>query len=164
MRFSPVSEQDAAGCLPKGEYEAVVANATEKTSKKGNPMIEVDLTVFGPEGKEVNVRDWLVGSDGGQYKIQRFCKSADLWGTYEAGELSADSCKGVPVTVKLGIEEGDGEYPPRNSVKDYMPRKVGNKTPPAATELPGVPPKQRTAAGVGRADPTKPPSDDDIPF
>ena len=30
--------------------------------------------------------------------------------------------------------------------------------------LPGVPPEQRAAAGVGRADPLKPPTEDEIPF
>jgi uncharacterized protein DUF669 len=166
MRFTPVSEEDAAGCYPKGEYDALVANATEKTSKTGNPMIEVDLTVYGPNGQENNVRDWLVGTDGGQYKIQRFCKSADLWETYQAGELCADSCKELRVTVKLGIEEGDGQYPPRNKVMDYMPRKLSSAPsagqpvakPEPRKELPGVDPVQRRAA-VGAAAPG-----DDIPF
>lgn len=162
MKFTPVSEEDAAGCFPKGEYDALVANATEKTSKSsGNPMIEVDLTVYGPDGHESNVRDWLVGTDRGQYKIQRFCKSADLWETYQAGELCAESCKELHVTVKLGIKEGDGSYPPCNKVLDYMPRKAvapAKDLPPPRKELPGVDPAQRRQA-VGAVAPG-----DDIPF
>ena len=57
MRFAPVSEEIAAGCLPKGEYDAVVNSAVEKTSKAGNPMIELELTVYGQAGAEVKVKD-----------------------------------------------------------------------------------------------------------
>lgn len=163
MRFSPVSEETAAGCLPKGEYDAVVKNAVEKTSKTNNPMIEVVLTVYGQGGTEIEVKDWLVGTDGGQRKIQRFCRSADLWQTYEAGELCADSCIGLNVCVKLKVEESD-EYGPRNKVADYMPRKLASSPPMPASELQGVSPSQRSLAGTGRPDPTQPPKDEDIPF
>ncbi len=165
MKFAPVSEETAAGCFPKGEYEAVIKNAVEKTSKaKGNPMIEVELTVYGADSAEIELKDWLVCTDGGQRKIQRFCRSADLWGTYEAGELCADSCIGLNVTVKLKTEE-DEEYGPRNKVADYMPRKAAGAAPEKpASNLPGVSASQRANAGAGRADPAKPPTGDDIPF
>lgn len=164
MRFAPVSEETAAGCFPKGEYEAVVKNAVEKTSKSsGNPMIEVELTVYGPDSAEVDIKDWLVSSDGGQRKIQRFCRSADIWATYEAGELCGDSCIGLNVTVKLKIED-DEDYGPKNKVADYMPRKAAGAAEKPAGNLQGVSPSQRSNAGPGRADPAKPPTGDDIPF
>lgn len=161
MRFTPVSEETAAGVWPKGEYDALVTEAVEKTSKKDNPMIELTLTVYGPEGKEKSIRDWLVSTDGGQAKIQRFCKSAGLWEMYQAGELSSDSCKDANVVVKLGCDDGDDEYPPRNNIRDYMPKTLAPKPEP---ELVGVSSSQRERAGTGRADPTKPPTGDDIPF
>jgi hypothetical protein len=154
MRFNPVSEEDAAGVLPKGEYAAVVSKATEKTSKaSGNPMIELDLTVYAKDGKEKFVRDWLVCTDGGQAKIQRFCKAINQWNTYQAGELSAATCEGANVIVKLGVEEGDGEYPPKNSVRDYFSPKID---PPAKAP--------QNAATASAGDKPKPPSGDDIPF
>lgn len=163
MRFTPVSEETAAGVWPKGEYDALVTEAIEKTSKSsGNPMIELTLTVYGQGGEEKSLRDWLVSTDGGQAKIQRFCKSAGLWDMYQAGELSADSCKDANIRVKLGADDGGDEYPPKNTVRDYMPKTVAPK-PPAAPLL-GVSPTQRSAAGTGRADPTKPPTDSEIPF
>lgn len=163
MRFSPVSEEDAAGCLPKGEYDAVVATATEKTSKAGNPMIEVELTVYGQGGAEIKVRDWLIGNESGQRKIQRFCKSADLWETYQAGELCADSCIGLNVSVKLGVQDSE-EYGPQNRVSDYVPRKAVSSPAKPPEKLDGVAPEQRAKAGTGRKDPAKPPGGDDIPF
>lgn len=162
MRFTPVSEEVAAGCFPKGEYDAVVAKAEQKVSKKGNDMIELELTVFGPDGVEAKVKDWILSNDTGAYKLQRFCKSSDLWDLYQAGEISADHCKDQNVTVKLGIQDDNADFPPRNKIVDYMPRKLS--APKPASELQGVDPTKQRAPGTGRADPTKPPTGDDIPF
>ena len=160
MRFIPVSEEVAAGCLPKGEYEAVVKASVEKISKAENPMIELTLTVYGSDGQEGEVRDWLVATDGGQGKIQRFCKSADLWGTYQAGELCAESCVGLNVTVKLKVQESD-DYAPRNAVVDYLPRKIKADSPEPSGTIPGVSAEQRAASVGGEK---KPLTDDGIPF
>lgn len=155
MRFTPVSEEEAAtvNVFPKGEYEAVVKNAVEKTSKSsGNPMFEVDLTVYGPDGKERNVRDYLVCTDTGQAKIQRFCKAAGQWDAYQAGELCADTFKDASVRVKLKIDMGDGEFPPKNAVVDYLPKKL-----PLNPQLQGADPAKRDAANAAA-------TGDDIPF
>lgn len=160
MRFTPVSEEQAAGVWPKGEYDALVTEAAEKTSKKDNPMIQLTLLVYGPDGKEKSIRDWLVSTDGGQAKIQRFCKSAGLWDMYQAGELSAESCKDASVKVKLGADEGDDDYPPRNSIRDYIPKGVVVMPIEQKPAMQGTP-KPKTA---DRADMTKPPTGDDIPF
>lgn len=176
MRFDPVSEEEAqsANLFPKGEYDAVVESSVEKTSKaKGNEMIELVLLVYGPEGKERRLKDWLVATDGGQAKIQRFCKSADLWNEYQAGELTAYLCDGANVRVKLGTEEGKDGYPPKNKVADYLPRQAAAEKAKEAPQKPatplrgkseGVSPEQQKRAGAGRADPTKPPTEDQIPF
>jgi len=168
MRFTPMSEEDAQGCFPKGEYDALVTKALDKVSKSsGNEMIELELTVYGPGGKERLVRDWLVNTDGGQAKIQRFCRAVDKWETYLAGELTSATCLDANVCVKLAVEEGDGQYPPKNTVRDYLPSKtVAIPEPPGKSNggMHGVSPQQRTAAGVGRADPAKPPTEDEIPF
>lgn len=166
MKFTPVSEEQASGVWEKGEYEALVESGIEKTSKTGNPMIELELTVYGPEGKEKKIRDWLVATDGGQAKIQRFCKSAGLWDTYQSGELSGPSCEQANVIVKLGVEDGNDQYPPKNAIRDYMPKKAAEPKPTTSLrgKTEGVSPQQRAVAGTGRADPTKPPTDADIPF
>lgn len=161
MRFTPVSEEVAAGCFPKGEYDAVVTKAEQKVSKKGNDMIELELTVYGPAGAEATVKDWILSNDTGAYKLQRFCKSSGQWDLYQAGEISADHCLNQNVTVKLGIQDDNADFPPRNKIVDYMPRKLDSKP---SSELQGVDPAKQRAAGTGRADPTKPPTSDDIPF
>lgn len=159
MRFTPVSEEEAAtvNLLPKGDYDAVVKSCIEKTSKKQNPMFEVDLIVYGPEGKERTVRDWLVCTDTGQAKLQAFCKSAGQWDAYTNGELCAETFADASVRVKIGVEEGDGEYPPKNSVKSYLPKKLPVNPAKTSGTIPGVDPAKRTAANAVA-------SSDDIPF
>lgn len=151
MRFTPVSEEQAqtVNLFPKGIYDAVVKAAVEKTSKtSNNPMFEVELTVYGPEGKERSVRDYLVCTDGGQAKIQRFCKAAGQWDAYQSGELCGDTFNNSSLRVKLGIDEGTGEFPPKNKVVDYLP-----PTPKAPAEVAGVSAVQRKAAsGLPDAD------------
>lgn len=160
MRFTPVTEEDAAGCLPKGEYDAVVAKATEKRSQAGNDMIELDLTVYGEFGTEVSVRDWILAGEKGARKLQGFCKCAGLWDTYLAGELTPDSCLNRNLVVGIKIEDGD--FGPQNRVSYYKHSKP--QEPEESKAGQGVSPQQRNAAGTGRADPTKPPTGDEIPF
>lgn len=155
MRFTPVSEEQAqtVNLFPKGLYDAVVKSALEKTSKSsGNPMFEVELTVYGQDGKERSVRDYLVCTDGGQAKLQRFCKAAGQWDAYMAGELCGDTFTDASLRVKLGIDEGTGEFPPKNKVVDYLPKA------PAAAPLPGVDPAKRAAAIAAAV------GEDGIPF
>ena len=155
MKINPVSEEQAAGVLPKGEYDALVVNAVEKTSKSGNPMIELDITVYGE--REQTVRDWLLSVDTGAWKLQSFCKSAGLWDTYQAGDISDASCKDRNVRVKVDIQPSDGKYPPRNKIVDYLPRELVKPAAKPASDLKGVPAAQTRAA-------QKSASGDDIPF
>jgi hypothetical protein len=170
MRFSPVSEEQAARLWPKGEYDAVVEFAKDTTSKSsGNEMLEVHFKVFGANGAEQKIRDYLVSTEGGAFKLQNFCKAADLWDQYQAGDLNAELCRDVRLTVKLGEEKGNDDYPPRNKITGYVRSKasadVAMPSAPAKRPLPpGVSPQQQRAAGTGRAEPTAPPTADDIPF
>jgi hypothetical protein len=160
MRFAPVSEEEAARLWPKGEYDALVTLAVEKQSKKGNDMFELSLTVYDGE-KETKLKDWLMPDFPA--KLQAFCKSGGFWDEYMAGELSAHLITEANVRVKLGVQEGDDEYPPRNKVVGYVKRKTAIEKAAESKAAPqGVPPKQQRQPT--RQDPTKPPTPDEIPF
>lgn len=161
MRFSPVSEEEAADMWPKGEYDALVTLAVEKKSKKDNDMFELSLTVYDGE-REKKLKDWLMPDYPA--KLQAFCKSGGFWDEYQAGELTAHLITEANVRVKLGNEKPSDEYPtPRNKVIGYVPRKTAKeKAAEAAKSLLGVPPQQQKQ--VTRKDPTKPPEPGEIPF
>lgn len=164
MKFQPMTEEDAAAVnlMAKGEYDAVVRAAEEKTSQSGNQMFALQLTVYDGDAQK-HVFDYLVFTDGGHAKIQRFCKSADIWETYQSGELTPDGLLQLNVRVKIGIEDGKDGYPPKNKVVDYLPRNLPPKRSAANDELrgpsvlPGVDPAQRREALAARPA-------DDIPF
>jgi len=109
----------ATDMLPAGQYAASVKAAKEKVSKSGNEMIELILTVYGPNGSQVDVFDYLLSTDAMQFKVKHFCESAGL--DYERGELQAIDCEEKSVKVNLEIKKQEG-YPDKNNVKDYLPR------------------------------------------
>lgn len=163
MRFTPKTEEEAAAAnlLPKGDYDAVVRTAVDKVSKtSGNDMIELELVVYGPSGEQKLIRDYLVATDGGQAKIQRFCRSAGMWDAYQAGELYADGMKDASVRVKVKVEAAKGDFGPKNGIADYLPRKLP-VNPQADRELRGVDPAKRTAALASQGPPTP---DAECPF
>lgn len=138
MRFNPDA---ASGLLPVGQYAATVKLAKDKTSKAGGEMIELILTVYGPDGLQVDVFDYLLASDNWQWKVRHFCESAGL--DYARGELLADWCADQTVRVNIGVEKKEG-YAEKNRVLDYLPR--------------------ATAVTATATEPGHFPIDDDIPF
>ena len=104
--------------LPAGEYDATVKYAVEETSKSGNPMIKIILTVYG-SGIEADVFDYLVSSPAVLYKVKNFCKSAGI--DFDRGELNVEVCMEQNVRVKLKVEKQEG-FEDRNAVADYVTR------------------------------------------
>ncbi len=128
MRFQPKSEKELAedGLLPAGEYDFEVLKATEKTSKAGNEMIEVLHWAYGPDGEKSLVTDFLMEKIA--YKLRHFASAVGLLADYESGNLSAASLAGRTGRFKLAVEASkDSQYPPKNTVKDYVVPKVAGE-------------------------------------
>lgn len=126
MRYTPKSEKEIAEerLLPEGEYPYQISGAIEKTSKSGNDMIELTVRVFKPDGSFVLVTDYLLESLA--YKLRHAAVACGLEKIYDAGTLTADNFIGKEGMLKLGIQKDkNGQYPDRNSVKDYIVPKDG---------------------------------------
>lgn len=125
MQFEPKTEDElSAGLLlPDGVYDFEVIDAAEKVSKKGNPMMVVNLMVYAPDGSTRYVRDFLMEAIA--YKLRHFCAATGLLGAYNDGVLTSDMCAGRPGKVKIVTESQDG-FPPRNAVKDYIVAEAGS--------------------------------------
>ena len=69
MNFTPKSEKELSeeNLFPAGIYPFEILEATDKTSKKGNDMIELKLRVFHGERHQI-VNDYLLESIG--YKLR----------------------------------------------------------------------------------------------
>lgn len=121
MKFAPKTEREIAeeGMMPDGTIcDFEVIEAQEAVSKAGNEMIELKLTVWRPNGAQMSMRDWLVSTRQG--KVLAFAKAVGMREAYDAGEFRADDLAGKAGKLKVGVDPGDGNYPPRNKVKTYV--------------------------------------------
>lgn len=144
MRYQPKTEEQLQdeGLLPDGNYPFEVVGATNKQSKKGNDMIELNLRFYGADGRPVFVRDWLMEAMG--FKLRHFCEEVGLLDKYNSGELNDTDCEGKTGFATVKKEPAKGDFGPKNAVKDYGKKEEA----------------EPVAAPAGSADLEK----DDIPF
>lgn len=119
MKYNPTAKKPSFA-FPPGEYPAEVVKAEETTSKKGNPMLVVELRVHDPAtGKSIKVTDYIVtgGMYSGEWKIANLCASCGLTND---GELNPAELAGLFTKVKLKIKPADGQYEEGNNVVDYL--------------------------------------------
>jgi hypothetical protein len=127
MRFEPKSEEELrATVLEPGVYDGEILKAVEKTSKKGNPMIELTMKFYGAGDDSSIVMDYLLESM--PKKLRHFAEAAGILDLYDSGEFSADDCQGLSIKAKLKIDrDPNGQYDDKNAVADYVVDKVPGK-------------------------------------
>lgn len=145
-------ELDMDRLLPKGTYDFEIVKAEEKTSKKGNDMIDVNLKVYHGEGFQF-VRDFLM--EAMPHKLRHFAETTGLIEAYDSGSLQASDIVGRSGKVRIDIEPA-GEYPAKNVVKDYGEKKKADVT--AKGPLMNAGPKAQTFMGEDLNDKS------DVPF
>lgn len=126
MRFEPKSneELEVMDLIPEGIYNAQVLQAQDKLSKNGNEMVQVVLQIWDSEGRPRPVYDYLLPQMA--KKLKHFAVAADLLERYEQGSILAEHCIGKCLNVEIIIQQGkqrpdgSGDYPAKNSVKDYQ--------------------------------------------
>jgi hypothetical protein len=106
--------------LPEGEYGFEVISSQDKISKNGNAMIAVELGVFNKDGGMRKVKDYLLASFA--FKLRHFCDCVGLLPQYQSGSLCAEDCQGRTGTCKVVVKAAEGNYPPKNEIKDYVIR------------------------------------------
>ena len=164
MRFTPMTEDELilSSLLPAGIYPFEVMMAADKISKTGNEMIELKLNVFG-ENQEAHVFDYMLEKMA--FKLRHFAEATGLISEYERGELEALSCLNKTGYAKIGIDKGNGNFPPKNTVVDYLkPETPVTKNGLLEVLRPEVS-KLAPSSPASKPAPTNDkPFDDDIPF
>ena len=131
MEIKPKSREEIARekLLKTGIYDFEVMWAEETTSKKsGNPMVKIKIRVF-HDGGEAHIYDYIVSTQ--VEKLCAFCDAVGLSKEYDAGDVKSDDMEGRSGRVKIGIEDekpkedGEGNWPAKNKVKDYLPKAEG---------------------------------------
>ena len=100
-----------------GRYPAVVVEAVEEESKRGNPQIRLELEVT--VGTRVyNLRDWITPAY--PPKLAHFCASAGIDPSVDDrhNKLDAFECLEKEVTAVMSEEKNDRGY---YQIADYEP-------------------------------------------
>ena len=97
---------------------AMIREAVERPSARGNDMIEVVVAVPDGRGGERLFKDYLTSTPLGALRLRHACEAVGALDRYTSGEISASDFPGHAVRVKIGIEKKRG-YAPRNVIEDY---------------------------------------------
>ena len=126
-RYTPKTEQELAeeGLIPsKTICDVEVAEAVDKPSKAGNPMITLKLNVFDDTGAMRAIYDYIVPSTNfGERKLRHAADAFGLMEKYEAGTVWAEDFLNQMGKAEIGQSKPTDEYPlPKNIVTDYIGR------------------------------------------
>lgn len=170
MNFKPKTEKELAedGLIPEGVYPFLCINALDTKSKtSGADMIAIQVRIYGPDGREPVIKDYLLESY--LRKIFNFAKVTGRSAQYHAGSLCANDCTAAEGFAKVGVERGNpkkdaggnptGEfYPDKNVIKDYVSQPSGAPSAPR----PGPTEAQMANTAPKHGVPTTP--EEDVPF
>jgi hypothetical protein len=112
--------------LSDGIYPFIVKAIESQVSKSNNSMLKLKIGVIDAKGEERNIIDYLLGTDQMIYKLKHFCESIGMEDKYAKGNFEPQDCINRSGKVKIGVQkgapkpDGDGFYPDKNSVKDYV--------------------------------------------
>lgn len=120
MKFNPKSEQEleASLLIPQGIYDFEVIKAEDTVSKSGNDMIKLQLKVWDKEGKVHILFDYLL--EQMHFKLRHFAEYTGMLDKYELGCFEASDCVHRCGQAEVIVQEAQGNFPTRNSVKDYV--------------------------------------------
>lgn len=159
MKVQPKTEKEIAEMrlMPKGWYPFTIGEAEEKTSKKGNEMIVLNVRVYRDNGF-VFIKDYLMDTEFGAHKLRHIAETCGVLDDYERGGLHASDLIDKEGYAKIGIEKDKaGQYPDKNKIEDYASKPPETKGgADAVSKSESKPPKP--------ADPDLDAEGDDIPF
>ena len=123
-----VGEMNSGEPLPEAIYHLRVDKADYKLSKeKGNPMIECQFTVFGPDDAEEyhgrKVFENLMLTGDGNFRTRQFLEAAGCDEDFvleDTEQLLGFEVAGAVQIEKPRPNPAGGEYPARNRVGRFM--------------------------------------------
>lgn len=117
--------KDAESSWPMAAYEATIEKVEETISKKsGDPMLNVHLTVYGPNGQTQTLHEYITtapagsGRKGSLFKLRAIASALGLYEEFKAGKLNPHKLVGQNVLVQLA-QEYDVQYGDKNVITQY---------------------------------------------
>lgn len=107
---------------PEGEYYFEILEAKNSTSKNGNSMIVLNLSIKKDkfDNECIYIKDYIVDMEQMSWKISNLMGSIGLGVDYVLGEIDLDILPGKNGHLILKVEPPKGDYGHRNAVKDYL--------------------------------------------
>ena len=120
FEYNPKEVKSEYALLANGEYECEIVDAEETVSKAGNDMLKLVICIYGNDGEQVRVYDYIV-SPSTIYKLKSICRCCEI--EFD-GILDEQLLIGRRMRVLTKIEpertvEGK-TYAERNSIVKYV--------------------------------------------
>jgi hypothetical protein len=159
LNFDATSVQPAQSFdpLPAGDYLVYIKNSDMKPTAAGNGYY-LELTLEVLDGPHTGRLIWdRLNLDNPNQKaveiaqrtLSAICHAVNVLNVSDSAELHDK-----PLVAKVVIEEGRGDYAPRNQIKGYKASSAGVSAPaPVARPAASVPPPQAAAASAGASRP-----------
>ena len=149
--------------IPVGDYKAVITESEIKPTKAGDGQylnLRVEIIKGEYQGRIIFVILNLWNPNPKAVEIANRELATIVAAVNKPGAQNSEELHNIPMTVKVGIQPGQGEYGPSNRIKNYMayqtapapaapvtivtkpaPQTAGSATPPVnpATGLPYKP-------------------------
>ncbi|TAL08149.1 MAG: hypothetical protein EPO02_13665 [Nitrospirae bacterium] len=125
--YEPLTEEEALGLFPKGEYYATILEASKKPGKK-DPSITYVIFKLNVESdkqhKEMTVYCFK------PFMLRHAAYATDNGDKYESKTLTLSDFVGKSLNVKISVKEGDEKYPnPKNEIWDFVKSKAQENLP-----------------------------------
>jgi len=137
FEYNPKEAKSEYAVLPNGEYESEIVSAIKTVSNAGNEMIKLVLCVYGNDGEQVRVYDYIV-SPSTLWKLKSICRCCDI--EFD-GILDEQLLVGRRMRVLTKVEperKVDGKtYSERNSIVKYVSgicKQSTDNDPPVVTD------------------------------
>lgn len=133
MKFSAKEDSNMTfELLPEGDYEFEVEESILQTSKRGGYQWKVTLRID-PEGKPSRkVWEYFPETEKMQWKFTSFLKCIGLIPVDSEDEFDTEMMQDAVGEIgkcRLGVQEADGPYPAKNTVKAFLKPDAEKSTP-----------------------------------
>lgn len=125
--YEPLTEEEALGLFPKGEYYATISEASSLPSRKdpSKKYVVFKLNVESEkQHKELTVWCFM------PFMLRHAAYSTGNGDKYEDKSLKLSDFVGKACNVKIRVKEGDEQYPnPKNEIWDFVKPKAQESLP-----------------------------------
>ncbi len=128
IKHEPLSEDDASGLLPKGDYPGIIRLIEIKSGKKdpNKKYFVATVDVWDETGRPVSLVTWLALPA----LLKHMYDAAGQSDKYQNSTLSTKDCEGAKVICRIKISKPTEDYPtPQNRIWDFVkPKASGQMT------------------------------------